>query len=53
MTEQDKLIERQRYEARAQLQMAGVAMVVEVTLGSQMMPSYLRTPYIFYEQKIA
>jgi len=53
MIEQDKLIERQRYEARAHSQMAVVAMVVEVTLGSQTMPSYLRTPYIFYEQKIA
>jgi ubiquinone/menaquinone biosynthesis C-methylase UbiE len=53
MIEQDKLIERQRYEARAQSQMAEVAVVVEFTLGSQMMPSYLRTPYIFYELKIA
>lgn len=54
MIEQDKLIERERYEARAQSQMAGgAAMVVEVPLGSQMMVSYLRTPYIFYEQKIA
>ena len=53
MIEQDKLIERRRYEARAQSQMAGVGMVVEVTLGSQTMASYLRTPYIFYELKIA
>ncbi len=44
-TKQDKLIERARYEARAQLQMAGTA-------GSQSAPAYLRTPYIFYEQKI-
>lgn len=53
MMEQDKLIERARYEARAQSQMAGAAMVVEIPLGSQTMASYLRTPYIFYEQKIA
>lgn len=53
MMEHDKLIERARYDARAQSQMAGAAMVVEVPLGSQTMASYLRTPYIFYEQKIA
>jgi ubiquinone/menaquinone biosynthesis C-methylase UbiE len=54
MMEEDKLIERARYDARAQSQMAaGDSMVVEVPLGSQMMVSYLRTPYIFYEQKIA
>jgi ubiquinone/menaquinone biosynthesis C-methylase UbiE len=51
--QQDKLIERARYEARAQSQMAGAAMVVEVPLGSQTMPAYLRTPYLAYERKIA
>ena len=53
MMDHDKLIERARYDARAQSQMAGAAMVVEVPLGSQTMRHYLRTPYIFYEQKIA
>lgn len=53
MMEHDKLIERARYDARAQSQMAGVAMVVEAPLGSQTMPAYLRTPYLVYEQKIA
>ena len=53
MIEQDKLIESARYEARAQSQMAGAAMVGEVPLGSQTIASYLRSPYIFYEQKIA
>lgn len=53
MMEQDKLIERERYDARAQSQMAGAAIVGEVPLGSQTMASYLRSPYIFYEQKIA
>ena len=53
MMEQDKLIERARYDARAQSQMAGAVMVGEVPLGSQTIASYLRTPYIFYEQKIA
>lgn len=53
MTEQDKLIEKARYDASAKLQMARVAMAVEIPLGSQIMPAYLRTPYIFYEQKIA
>ena len=53
MMEHDKLIERARYDARAQSQMAGAAMVVEAPLGSQTMPAYLRTPYLVYEQKIA
>lgn len=53
MMEEDKLIEKARYDARAQSQMAGVAMVADVPLGSQTMASYLRTPYVFYEQKIA
>jgi len=53
MMEQDKVIERARYEARAQSQMAGAVMVVAVPLGSQTMPAYLRTPYLVYEQKIA
>lgn len=49
----DKLIELARYEARAQSQMAGSAIDAEVALGSQAMPAYLQSPYIFYEQKIA
>lgn len=56
MTEQDKLIERARYDARAQSLIAASAvseMVTEVTLGSETMPAYLQSPYIFYEQKIA
>ena len=53
MMEQDKLIEKERYEARAQFQMAGAAVLADLALGSQSMPAYLRTPYIFYEQKIA
>lgn len=53
MMEQDKLIERARYDTRAQSQMMGDELVTEVPLGSQAMPAYLRTPYIFYEQKIA
>jgi ubiquinone/menaquinone biosynthesis C-methylase UbiE len=53
MMENDKLIEKARYDARAQSQMAGVAMVVEAPLGSQTMPAYLRTPYLVYEQRIA
>jgi ubiquinone/menaquinone biosynthesis C-methylase UbiE len=53
MMEQDKLIERSRYDRRAHTQMMGVELVTEVPFGSQAMPGYLRTPYIFYEQKIA
>jgi ubiquinone/menaquinone biosynthesis C-methylase UbiE len=53
MTDQDKLIERDRYEARAQSQLAEVSMFVEAPFGSQTMPSYLQTPYIYFEQKIS
>lgn len=49
----DKLIEKERYDARAQSQIAGSEMVAEVALGSQTMPAYLQSPYVFYEHKIA
>ena len=52
MTDQDKLIELDRYDARAKSQLAGVETIVETPFGSQTMPSYLQTPYIYYEQKI-
>lgn len=53
MTLNDKLIERERYDARAQSQLAQTVAAAEVPLGSQTMVAYLRTPYLVYEQKIA
>jgi len=53
MTEQDKLLERARYDARAQSQMIDNEPVAMIPLGSQTLPAYLRTPYIFYEQMVA
>ena len=53
MTEQDKLIERTRYDVRAMSKMIGNELVAEVPLGSKNMPAYLQAPYIIYEQKIA
>lgn len=53
MMEQDKLLERDRYEARAQSQLNGDALIVEVPFGSQTMSSYLQSPYVYYEQRIA
>lgn len=54
MTDQDKLIERDRYDARAKAQLAGEKMVIETpSFGSQTMPAYLQPPYIYYEQRIA
>jgi ubiquinone/menaquinone biosynthesis C-methylase UbiE len=53
MMEQDKLIERARYDARAQLKMAGSAMIAEVPLGSKSMSVFLQSPYIWYEQNIS
>lgn len=52
MTDQDKLIELDRYDERAKLQLAGVDTVVETPLGSQTMPSYLQSPYIYYERRV-
>lgn len=49
----DKLIEKERYETRAQSQMAGVVMATKVCLGSETMPDYLKSPYVFYERKIS
>jgi len=48
----DKLIEKARYDARAQSKMAEYEEVAEIPLGSQTIVPYLRTPYIFYEKKI-
>lgn len=53
MTDQDKFIERERYDARAKSQLAGGVIVVETPFGSQTMSSYLQTPYIYYEQMIS
>ena len=53
MTDQDKLIELDRYDARAKSQLVRVDTFVETLFGSQTMPSYLQTPYIYYEQRIA
>ena len=44
--EQDKLIERARYDARAQAQMADTGSVRAAPLGSQSMVAYLRAPYL-------
>lgn len=52
MTDQDKLIELDRYDARAKSQLGGVETIVETPFGSQTMSSYLQTPYIYYEQRI-
>lgn len=49
----DKQIERARYDARAQAELAGGAVVNEIPIGSQTMPAYLRTPYQFYEHEIS
>lgn len=53
MTDQDKLLERDRYDARAQSLLNEVALFVEAPLGSQTMSSYLQSPYVYYEQSIA
>jgi ubiquinone/menaquinone biosynthesis C-methylase UbiE len=52
MTNQDKLIERNRYDARAKSQLAG-GWLQNPPFGSQTMASYLQTPYIYYEQMIS
>jgi ubiquinone/menaquinone biosynthesis C-methylase UbiE len=51
--ELDKLIERARYDARAESQMSQSFLVTEVPLGSQTMASYLSAPYLYYELKLA
>lgn len=53
MTDQDKLIELDRYDSRAMSQLVRADAVAETLFGSQTMPSYLQTPYIYYEQRIA
>lgn len=51
--EPDKLIERARYDARAESQMVEPPLLTGAPLGSQTMAPYLRTPYLYYELKLA
>jgi ubiquinone/menaquinone biosynthesis C-methylase UbiE len=48
---EDKLIEFTRYDARAKAQLLSVGKII--TIGSATMPQYFRSPYVFYEQRIA
>jgi ubiquinone/menaquinone biosynthesis C-methylase UbiE len=50
---QDKIIERERYDARSIQQIEGGRVVEGALLGSQTMPAYLRAPYEVYERNIA
>jgi ubiquinone/menaquinone biosynthesis C-methylase UbiE len=52
MTERDKLIERMRYDARAELLIGQIPPIKEGLLGSQAIAKYLRAPYLFYELKL-
>ena len=47
----DKIIEHERYDERAASYF--LKNVSKIPDGSLSMPTYLRTPYIFYEQQIA
>jgi ubiquinone/menaquinone biosynthesis C-methylase UbiE len=53
MTDQDKLLERDRCDARAQSELNRVTMIVDTPFGSQTMPFYLQSPYVYYEHRIA
>jgi ubiquinone/menaquinone biosynthesis C-methylase UbiE len=53
MKPDDKHLERERYDARAQAQLAQASQATEAPAGSGTMAAYLRTPYLVYEQKIA
>lgn len=52
LIESDKLIERKRYDVRAQ-SLLDANFLTPHLLGSQAMPLYLRAPYLYYEAKIA
>lgn len=51
--EPDKLIEMNRYDSRAVLQMSQSALETEFLSGSLSMPAYLRKPYLYYESRLA
>jgi ubiquinone/menaquinone biosynthesis C-methylase UbiE len=53
MTEQDKLIERARYDARAESKIEEFTPLGKIPFGAQAVPPYIRTPYSYYEAKIA
>lgn len=48
----DKYIESARYDDRAKKQLNGIATFEDALLGSQTMPLYLQSPYIFYEKMV-
>ncbi len=48
----DKQIERERYDARARSQLIAEAVAPSTEFGSAGMPAYLRAPYLLYESKI-
>lgn len=53
MTDQDKLIERKRYDERALSQLSCPFECTLPPLGSLTMPPYLNAPYVHYERSIS
>lgn len=53
MSNNDKLIERARYESRAKEKLAGTRGLGMAALGSSVIPASLQTPYLAYEKAIA
>lgn len=53
MSDNDKLIERARYELRAKEKLAGTRGLGMASLGSSVIPASLQTPYLAYEKAIA
>ena len=50
--DKDKLVELNRYETRAKLQLTQPVSISGEVFGSSSLPIYLRAPYLLYEQKI-
>ena len=53
MSETDKELERGRYDARARAELERPGAQVQLVPGSQLVPAYLRSPYLAYEAHIA
>lgn len=49
----DKQVEQERYDSRAKQLLSNSEQGLELLLGSQMMPMYLRSPYLQYEKCIS
>ena len=53
MTDRDKELERERYDARARAQLRRGEAPGQPTSDTELIPAYLRAPYLLFGRRIA